>query len=62
METSQFATDLRDRIAAARQAVTEAERDEDYFTVDVRNGELKSLLRMARENDVAVDDPAGPAA
>jgi hypothetical protein len=55
MDVSQFAADLRARVEDAKQALREAERDEDYFAVDVRTGELKSLLRMAGDNDVAVD-------
>jgi len=55
MDVSQFAADLRSRVEDAKQALREAERDEDYFAIDVRTGELKSLLRMAGDNDVAVD-------
>lgn len=55
MDVSQFAADLRSRVEDAKQALREAERDEDYFAIDVRTGELKSLLRMAGDNDVTVD-------
>jgi hypothetical protein len=55
MDASQFASDLRGRIAAAEQALAQAERDEDYYAIDVRSGELRSLRRLAAENDVSLE-------
>lgn len=53
-DVSQFATDLRERIVAAQSAFDQAERDEDYYAMDVRSGELKSLRRLASEHGVVV--------
>jgi hypothetical protein len=55
MGVSQFESDLRDRIAAAQQAFDQARTDEDYYAMDVRTGELKSLRRMAAENGIALE-------
>ncbi|GAA1576619.1 hypothetical protein GCM10009789_32560 [Kribbella sancticallisti] len=55
MDVSQFESDLRVRIAAAQEAFAQAERDEDYYAMDVRTGELKSLHRMAAENGVLLE-------
>jgi hypothetical protein len=51
---SQFAADLGERIVAAQRAFDEAERDEDYYAMDVRSGELKSLRRLANDHGVVV--------
>ena len=56
METSQFAIDLRRRVREARLALSEAEDDEDFYVVDIRTGELKSLMRMAVENGVDLEE------
>jgi len=56
VETSQFAIDLRRRVREARQALSEAEDDEDFYAVGIRAGELKSLMRMAVENGVDLED------
>ena len=53
-DVSQFATDLRGRVVAAQRAFDEAERDQDYYAMDVRSGELKSLRRLASEHGVVV--------
>jgi hypothetical protein len=58
-DVSQFATDLRGRVVAAQRAFDEAERDQDYYAMDVRSGELKSLRRVASEHDVILP-AAGP--
>jgi hypothetical protein len=52
VETRLFAIDLRRRVRAAQQALSEAEDDEDFYAVDIRTAELKSLMRMAVENGV----------
>lgn len=51
---SQFAEGLSERIVAAQRAYEEAEREQDYYAMDVRSGELKSLRRLASENGVTV--------
>jgi hypothetical protein len=56
MDVSQFAADLRGRIKAAQEAYDEAEREEDFYAMDVRSGELKSLRRLASENGVDLSD------
>jgi hypothetical protein len=56
MDASQFAADLRGRIKAAQDAYDEAEREEDFYAMDVRSGELKSLRRLASENGVDLSD------
>jgi hypothetical protein len=58
MDVSQFAADLRGRIEAAQRAYDEAERDGDFYAMDVRSGELTSLRRLAAENGVVVPPPA----
>jgi hypothetical protein len=52
MDGSEFATDLAERIVAAQRAFDDAEREQDYYAMDVRSGELKSLHRLATENGV----------
>ncbi|MDX6238798.1 MAG: hypothetical protein QOG10_3613 [Kribbellaceae bacterium] len=52
VDSSQFATDLRRRVREAQQALSEASDDADFYAVDIRTGELNSLLRMAKENGV----------
>jgi hypothetical protein len=54
MDGSEFATDLVERIVAAQRAFADAEREQDYYAMDVRSGELKSLHRLATENGVIV--------
>jgi hypothetical protein len=58
MDVSQFAADLRGRIDAAQRAYDEAERDGDFYAMDVRSGELTSLRRLATENGVIVTPAA----
>jgi hypothetical protein len=55
VDSSQFATDLRRRVREAQQALGEAKSDGDFYAVDIRNGELNSLLRMAKENGVDLE-------
>lgn len=49
---SEFASDLLRRVREAKEALREATADGDLYAVDVRTGELDSLLRLAMENDV----------
>ena len=60
MESSQFATDLRRRVREAQQALSEAEDDQDFYTVNIRTGELNSLTRMAVENGVDLEELRDP--
>jgi hypothetical protein len=53
-DVSQFAAGLGERIVAAQRAFDEAEREQDYYAMDVRSGELKSLRRLASEHGVVV--------
>jgi hypothetical protein len=50
----EFATDLRRRVADAQQALDQARAEGDHYAVDVRVGELDSLMRAAMENGVDV--------
>lgn len=54
VDVSQFAKDLRERVVSAQRAFEEAERDQDYYAMDVRTGELKSLRRLASEHGVVL--------
>jgi hypothetical protein len=56
VDSSQFATDLRRRVREAQQALSEAKDEEDFYGVDIRTGELNSLLRIADENGVDVGE------
>jgi hypothetical protein len=56
VDSSQFATDLRRRVREAQQALGEAEDDGDFYSVDIRTGELNSLLRIAKENGVDIGE------
>jgi hypothetical protein len=60
VDGSQFATDLRRRVREAQQALSEAKGDEDFYAVDVRAGELNSLMRMAVENGVDIEELRDP--
>lgn len=54
--SSEFASDLRRRVREAREALDAAKAAGDFYAVDVRTGELESLLRLALEHDVDVDE------
>jgi hypothetical protein len=56
VDSSQFATDLRRRVREAQQALSEAKDEGDFYGVDIRTGELNSLLRMADENGVDIGE------
>jgi hypothetical protein len=60
VDNSQFATDLRRRVREAQQALSEAEGDEDFYEVNIRTGELNSLMRMAVENGVDLEELREP--
>jgi hypothetical protein len=60
VDNSQFATDLRRRVREAQQAFSEAEGDEDFYEVNIRTGELNSLMRMAVENGVDLEELRDP--
>lgn len=51
---SEFALDLRRRVREAKQALRESAAEGDLYAVDVRSGELDSLLRLAMENGVDI--------
>lgn len=52
MGEDEFAMALRRRVREARQALDLARAEEDFYAVDVRTGELDSLLRAAMENSI----------
>lgn len=52
MESSEFAGALRRRVREAKQALGAARAEEDFYAVNIRTGELDSLLRLAMENGV----------
>ncbi|TDD60697.1 hypothetical protein E1263_10240 [Kribbella antibiotica] len=52
--------DLRQRVLDARQALGQARIEGDFYSVDVRTGELDSLTRIATEN--GIDLPAAQSA
>jgi hypothetical protein len=58
VDSSEFAGDLRRRVREARQALEAAKSAGDFYAVDVRTGELESLLRLAMEHGVDVDADA----
>jgi hypothetical protein len=43
-------------VREAREALDAAKAAGDFYAVDVRTGELESLLRLALEHDVDVDE------
>jgi hypothetical protein len=58
---SSFADELLQRIAGARQALSNAEAAGELDAERVYAGELDSLLRLAMENGVVVpSEPAHP--
>jgi hypothetical protein len=52
VDSGEFGLDLRRRVREAKQALREAAAEGDLYAVDVRTGELDSLLRLAMENGV----------
>ena len=53
---SLFEREMRDQVAAARAAVTEAERREDPLLTQAANSHLDGLLDLARRNGVLLED------
>jgi len=53
-----FHRELRTRVAEARTAYHEAAADDDPYSIDVRRGELESLVRIATDHGVDVGEPA----
>jgi hypothetical protein len=47
---SEFHSEIRDRMAAARRSLAEARDDSDDYLVQVRLGELESLERLASDH------------
>ena len=62
MDDGEFATDLRRRVHEARQALDQARAESDFYAVDVRTGELDSLLRVAMENGIDLNSDQSAAA
>jgi hypothetical protein len=62
VDGSEFALDLRRRVREARQALDQARAEGDFYAVDVRAGELDSLIRVAMENGIDLDEVHGVAA
>lgn len=56
MSESEFAADLRRRVAEAERALDKARADGDFYGIDVLTGELDSLLRMALDNGIDLDE------
>ena len=63
---SLFEQEMHDQLAAARDAVTEAERRGDPLLVQAAQGHLESLVDLARRNGIsvgiAIDGAAEPLA
>lgn len=67
---TQFQDEVQHRVDVARESLEQARAQGDDYLVEVRVGELQSLVRIAEENDVdipglTVDDPVellGPTA
>jgi hypothetical protein len=61
-----FEQEMHDQVAAAREAVTEAETRSDPLLLQAAQAHLESLVDLARRNgvpiDVAIEDGATPLA
>jgi hypothetical protein len=53
---SLFEREMRDQVAAARAAVTEAERREDPLLTQAAKSHLDGLLDLARRNGVLLEE------
>lgn len=51
---SEFVQEIRDRMTSARLALAEAQREDDDYLVQVRQGELESLERLAADHDLTM--------
>ena len=52
---SLFESEMREQVAAARDAVTEAERRKDALLLQATQNHLDSLIALAHRNGVNVD-------
>ena len=59
---SLFEREMADQVAAAREALTEAERRSDPLLVQAAQSHLESLVDLARRNGVLLSDTAPAAA
>lgn len=67
---SDFSTEIRLRVDAARRSLADARAEGDDYLVEVRLGELESLARIAADHHLTIDGltlpdavpPPGPAA
>ena len=59
---SLFEQEMHDQVAAARDAVTEAERRSDPLLLQAAQSHLESLVDLARRNGVIVDQGEAAAA
>ena len=57
-----FEQEMHDQVAAAQDAVTEAERRSDPLLLQAAQAHLESLVDLARRNGVAIDAVLGDAA
>lgn len=62
MSEGEFVVDLRRRLREARQALDQARAEDDFYAVDVRTGELDSLLRTAMDSGIDVTTDTSTAA
>ena len=53
---SLFEREMHDQVAAARDAVDEAQRRDDPLLVQAARSHLDGLLDLARRNGVVIDD------
>lgn len=51
---SEFASEITDRVTAARTSLADAEARGDDYMADVRVGELESLARVASDHGLEV--------
>jgi hypothetical protein len=58
---SLFEREMHDQVAAARDAVDEAQRRDDPLLVQAACSHLDGLLDLARRNGVSVDSEPQPA-
>jgi hypothetical protein len=52
---TQFHSEIRSRIEQARTSLGEASAARDDYLLEIRLGELETLVRLAAENGVAVE-------
>ncbi len=48
---SEFQQEIQLRLESASRSLAEAQREGDDYLVQVRQGEIESLLRLAQEHD-----------